>query len=95
MPKNYHIVGKIGVFSSGNCTVMLRAKKCRPVTAMPLNSSVSKKLLVKSLTAVKADISTVSYFQIFQGDWIHSPTTTSQTSVTGMKIFQPRRMIWS
>src|SRR5712671_2149294 len=32
---------------------------------------------------------------MFQGDWIHSPTTTSHTSVTGMKIFQPRRMIWS
>ena len=35
------------------------------------------------------------YFQMFQGDWITRPTTTSQTSVTGMKIFQPSRMIWS
>ena len=35
------------------------------------------------------------HFQMLNGDWIHRPTTTSQTSVTGMKIFQPRRMIWS
>jgi hypothetical protein len=35
------------------------------------------------------------HFQMLNGDWIHRPTTTSQTSVMGMKIFQPRRMIWS
>ena len=32
---------------------------------------------------------------MFQGVCIHAPTTTSQTSVTGMNTFQPRRMIWS
>ncbi len=35
------------------------------------------------------------YFQMLYGVCIHAPITTSQTSVTGMKIFQPRRMIWS
>jgi hypothetical protein len=32
---------------------------------------------------------------MFQGVCIHTPTTTSQTNVTGIKIFQPKRMIWS
>ena len=36
-----------------------------------------------------------AYFQMFQGEYSQAPTTTSHTSVTGMKIFQPRRMIWS
>jgi hypothetical protein len=35
------------------------------------------------------------YSQMFQGDWIHTPTTTNHSSVIGMKIFQPKRMIWS
>ena len=30
-----------------------------------------------------------------QGDWIQIATTTSQTRVSGMNTFQPRRMIWS
>ena len=66
-------------------------KKWRPVSAKPLNSSVSMKLDSTSLTAVRL----MCHFQIFNGDWIHRPTTTSHTSVTGMKIFQPSRMIWS
>ena len=36
-----------------------------------------------------------AYFQMFQGEYSQAPTTTSHTRVTGMKIFQPRRMIWS
>ena len=35
------------------------------------------------------------HFQMLYGVCIQAPTTTSQTRVTGMKIFQPRRMIWS
>ncbi len=33
--------------------------------------------------------------QMFQGVCIHTAITTSQTRVSGMNIFQPRRMIWS
>jgi hypothetical protein len=33
--------------------------------------------------------------QMFQGECNQAPTTNSHTKVTGMKIFQPRRMIWS
>jgi hypothetical protein len=33
--------------------------------------------------------------QMFQGEWSQMPTTNSHTKVTGMKIFQPKRMIWS
>ena len=36
-----------------------------------------------------------AYFQMFQDVCIRPPTSSSQMSVTGMKIFQPRRMIWS
>ncbi|MNT17421.1 hypothetical protein D3C72_1525680 [compost metagenome] len=36
-----------------------------------------------------------AYFQMLNGVCIQPPTTTSHTRVTGMKIFQPRRMIWS
>ena len=32
---------------------------------------------------------------MFHGDSIHKPTMTNQTNVTGMKIFHPKRMIWS
>src|SRR3989339_488449 len=32
---------------------------------------------------------------MFHGVCIHTPTTTSHTKVTGIKIFQPKRMIWS
>ena len=91
--------GDSGVFSSGNWIVMCGDRKCLPVSASPRKISVSMKLWKKSLTAVAADMSLFSlpavHCQMFQGDWIHRPTTTSQTSVTGMKIFQPRRMIWS
>ena len=72
----------------------------RPVRAMPLNSSNSMKLLKKSrsekgATAV-VDISVaLLYFQRFHDVCIRPPTSSSQTRVTGMKIFQPRRMIWS
>ncbi|MNY68792.1 hypothetical protein D3C86_2066160 [compost metagenome] len=67
---------------------------------MPLSSSTSMKLLKKSLNekgaaAATAVIGVPAYFQIFQGESNHPPTTTRHTSVTGMKIFQPRRMIWS
>ena len=75
--------------------MILRDRKWRPVSRMPLNSSVSMKLEKKSLIGVAGAMARSLYFQMFQGDWIHSPTTTSHTSVTGMKIFQPRRMIWS
>src|SRR5437764_9256180 len=40
--------GDSGVFSSGNCTVILRAKKYLPVMRRPLNSSTSMKLRRKS-----------------------------------------------
>ncbi|MCY1377408.1 hypothetical protein D9M69_649800 [compost metagenome] len=36
-----------------------------------------------------------AYFQMFHEVCIRPPTSSSQTKVTGMKIFQPRRMIWS
>src|SRR5260221_11275774 len=39
----------MGVFSSGNCTVILRRKRCRPVSAMPFTSSTSRKVLKNSL----------------------------------------------
>ena len=82
---------------------MVGEKKYLPVSRIPRNSSRSRKLEKKSLNekdgvaVVVADMffSASPYFQIDQGDWIHRPTTTSQTSVTGMKIFQPKRMIWS
>ena len=32
---------------------------------------------------------------MFQGECNHAPTINSHTKVTGMKIFQPKRMIWS
>jgi hypothetical protein len=31
---------------------------------------------------------------MFQGVCIQTPMMTNQTKVTGMKIFQPKRMIW-
>src|SRR5688572_32916663 len=37
--------GLIGVFSSGNCTVIFRANRCRPVSIRPLTSSTSRKVL--------------------------------------------------
>jgi hypothetical protein len=37
----------------------------------------------------------MTYFQILNGVCIHTATTTNHTRVTGMKIFQPSRMIWS
>src|SRR3989442_6249114 len=40
--------GLIGVFSSGNCTVILRLKRWRPVSAMPFASSTSRKVLKNS-----------------------------------------------
>ena len=62
----------------------------------PLNSSMSMKLLKKSLTGVLVlMLCSSAHFQMLYGDWIQRPTTTNQTRVTGMKIFQPRRMIWS
>jgi hypothetical protein len=41
------------------------------------------------------DIDSSNYIQMFHGVCIHTPITTSHTKVTGMKIFQPSRMIWS
>src|SRR5258708_37530068 len=41
--------GLIGVFSSGYITVILRAKRWRPVRRMPLKSSASMKLETMSL----------------------------------------------
>jgi hypothetical protein len=35
------------------------------------------------------------HHQIDQGVCIQAPTMTSQINVTGIKIFQPSRMIWS
>ena len=32
---------------------------------------------------------------MFQGECNHAPTINSHTKVTGIKIFQPKRMIWS
>src|SRR3989344_1528129 len=67
---------------------------------MPLSNSTSMKLLKKSLNekgaaAATAVICVPAYFQIFQGESNHPPTNNKYTSVTGIKIFQPRRMIWS
>ena len=31
---------------------------------------------------------------MLKGDWIHRPTTTSQTKVMGMKIFIPITLVW-
>ena len=74
---------------------------------MPLSSSLSIKLDRKSFSEkeVAVDASTElevgvvidnsNYFQIFQGVCIQNATTTSQTMVAGIKIFQPSRMIWS
>src|SRR5690348_5692492 len=42
--------GLIGVFSSGNCTVTLRLKRCRPVSAIPFSSSTSSQVLKNSRT---------------------------------------------
>ena len=33
--------------------------------------------------------------QMLAGEWSQTPTTNNQIKVTGMKIFQPKRMIWS
>src|SRR5690349_6106700 len=57
--------GDSGVFSSGNCTVMCGDRKCRPVSASPLNSSVSMKLEKKSLTEVAADMSVAPFPRLF------------------------------
>ena len=74
---------------------------------MPLKSSDSKKLEKKSdsekalteelllVFKVGVDISDSNYFQMFHGVCIQTPITTSHTKVTGMKIFQPKRMSWS
>jgi hypothetical protein len=74
---------------------------------MPLSNSTNRKLDTKSFrekatlgefsTEFKdgVDIDNSNYFQMFHGVCIHTPTTTNQTSVTGIKIFQPNRMIWS
>src|SRR5690606_27374760 len=37
----------------------------------------------------------IPYCQMFQGVCIQIARTTSQIPVSGMKIFQPKRMIWS
>src|SRR5215210_7122403 len=47
--------GDSGVFSSGNCTVILRAKKYLPVMRRPLNSSSSMKLPRKSFSEKAVD----------------------------------------
>ena len=66
----------------------------RVASALPVDGSLNEN---DGVAVVVADmiLSASPYFQIDQGDSIHRPMTTSQTSVTGMKIFQPRRMIWS
>ena len=76
-----------------------------PVSAMPLKSSNSKKLDKKSrsenvLGAEEVEtsdgmLSNSLHFQMFQGVCIQTPMISSHTSVTGMNIFQPNRMIWS
>jgi len=71
-------------------------KKWRPVKAKPLNNSRRKKLETKLLSEkVAVLMRSAPYFQMFQGDMIQPPTSTNHTRVIGMKIFQPRRMIWS
>ena len=70
---------------------------------MPLNSSSNKKLLRKSfrekgvreVAEVIVDMLDSFYFQMLKDVCIQTPTTTSQTKVTGMNTFQPSRMIWS
>ena len=47
--------------------------------------------VVHEVTSVGAH----TQFQMFHDVCIQMPTTSSHTRVTGMKIFQPRRMIWS
>jgi len=87
--------------------VILLRKAYFPVSTSPLKSSASMKLAKKSFSEkadsfdvaealdVGVDIGNSNYFQMFQGVCIHAPTTTSHRRVTGMKTFQPRRMIWS
>jgi hypothetical protein len=71
--------------------VIFLAKKCRPVRAIPLSSSLRKRLPTYSF------IEPISFphFQIDNGDITQTATTTTQNSVSGMKTFQPNRMIWS
>ena len=100
--------GDNGVFSSGYSSVIFPRKAYFPVSTRPLKNSASMKLPRKSfrekagstgaVTAFEAGLAIVlysDYFQMFQGVCIQAPTTTSQTRVTGMKTFHPRRMIWS
>src|SRR3982751_3865773 len=76
--------GDSGVFSSGNCTVILRAKKYLPVMRRPLNSSSSMKLERKSLSEkaedrvanVLEDSMGLLYLKMLYGVCIHPPITT-------------------
>ena len=49
----------------------------------------------KSLIASISSLSLTHQRQMFQGVCIQIAKTTSHTPVSGMKIFQPKRMIWS
>lgn len=98
---------RLWCFFFGYSSVILLLKAYLPVSAIPLNNSTKRKLERKSfnensLTAgvlavgvVGIGIGISNYFQMFQGVCIHTPMNTNQTNVTGMNIFQPKRMIWS
>ncbi|CFN79812.1 Uncharacterised protein [Bordetella pertussis] len=73
----------------------MRLKKYLPVRRKPLNNSVSSRLPKKSLIASISSLSLTHQRQMFQGVCIQIAKTTSHTPVSGMKIFQPKRMIWS
>ena len=73
----------------------MRLKKYFARQAQALNNSVSSRLPKKSLIASISSLSLTHQRQMFQGVCIQIAKTTSHTPVSGMKIFQPKRMIWS
>jgi len=85
--------GDCGVFSSGNCTVILRAKKCRPVSLMP---PTTRRAAWCGKTR-RCGQSLQPHFRPPHPQWrLHPDATTKiQTMVIGMNTFQPSRMIWS
>ena len=70
--------------------VTLRAKKFFRVTFMPVSNSVSKKVFTKLAINTRSP-----YCHNDKGEIIHKPSAITATIVTGISIFQPKRMIWS
>ena len=61
------------------------------------NSQIRRMWVVAAVLGVAAIVvvGRLLTFQMFQGESSQPAITSSHTSVTGMKIFHPRRMIWS